>query len=374
MKIIQYLHTTEGGHRQYVMVLAEALARLEDVVLVTARNAPESMSVRQLAVLNAPDPLKQGLGRIVNRLRVYWGQPRDFEGAARAEIKAPGVDICHFQELPSLFPSRIVSRARKIGYLTIITIHNISPHETTGLIAKLRQIGLVRAWRNADLLLVHSSNLVKELVETSDVSPSKVAVARHPIWPAALGTDMRSPDGYLFFGHLREGKGLPDFIQSLSLLGNPRASIVGSGTAQAVEQVRHELESLHLTNCTFDPRFVSDAEVPAIFAQHQILVAPYTHFVAQSGVTHLAATYGLATVVTAVGALPDLIEEYGVGEVAGFEPGSLATAMSRAHSRACKGEYDVGLARARTELSSDAIAQKLVELYQGCSEMKQEDD
>lgn len=374
MKIIQYLHTTTGGHRQYAMALAEALACLEDVVLITARDAPESTSVRQLAVLTPLDPSKRALGRILDRLSVYWGQPREFDVAARAEIESPGIDVCHFQELPSLFPSRIVSRARKIGYLTVVTIHNVSPHETAGFIAKWRQIGLMRAWRNADLLLVHSKSLVNELVETANVAASKTAVVPHPIWNAVEGTEKGSPEGYLFFGHLRDGKGLPDFIQALALLGNPNASIVGSGTASAVEEVRQQLDSSHLTNCVFDPRFVSDAEVPAILGKHRVLVAPYRHFAAQSGVTHLAATYGLATVVTAVGALPDLINEYGVGEVAGFETGSLASAMSTAYAKACAGDYEPGLARARTDLSSGAIAQRLVQLYKDCSEFENQSD
>jgi glycosyltransferase involved in cell wall biosynthesis len=368
VKILQYLHTSTGGHRRYVMELAEALARLEDVVIVAAKIAPESTSVRQRAVLNSPDHTKRGWSRIVDRLRVYLGQPHEFEAAARAEIESPGTDICHFQQLPSLFPSRIVSRARRTGFRTVITVHNVTPHETSGFISKCRQAGLTRAWRAADLLLVHSGSLVNELVETANVDPSKIAVVRHPIWPADGVTENRDGEGYLFFGHLREGKGLPKFIDALALLGDPRASIVGSGTPLAVEEVGRHLARLHLINCSFDPRFVSDAEVPAIFAQHRILVAPYTHFAAQSGVTHLAATYGLATVVTAVGALPDLVQEYGIGEIGEPEAASLAAAMSRAHARASVGGYEERLSRARAELSSDAIARTVIRLYRDCSE------
>jgi glycosyltransferase involved in cell wall biosynthesis len=368
VKIIQYLHTTDAGHRRYVLDLAEALAGTEDVVVLTARNAPQSTSVRQLNVLREPDPSKRGLARIVDRLRVYWDQPQEFETAAQKEVEYPGFNICHFQQLPSLFPYRIVGRARRAGYLTVITIHNVSPHETSGFITKRKQMGAMRAWRSADLVLVHSANLVNELVETAQVSSAKIAVVRHPIWGADSDAEEGgNPEGFLFFGHLREGKGLPGFIEALALLGNPKASIIGSGTERAVEEVRRQLENFHLTNCTFDPRFVSDAQVPAIFAQHRVLVAPYTHFAAQSGVTHLAATYGLATVVTAVGALPDLVCEYGVGEVAEPDARSLASAMSKAHSKACEGDYESGLARAREELSSDNIAKTLIQLYENYS-------
>ena len=369
MKIIQYLHTTDGGHRKYVFSLAEALARLQDVVVLTATDAPESTSVRQLAVLRSPDPARHGFSRIVDRLRVYWSQPADFEAAVRTELESPGIDVCHFQQLPSLFPTRIVTRARKMGYVTVITIHNVSPHETSGFIARWKHVEAMRAWHSADLLLLHSASLVDELVETAKVPRSKIAVVRHPIWDADIDTKAESPEGYLFFGHLREGKGLPLFIQALSLLGNPKASIVGSGSEGTVQEVRQQLESLHLTNCTFDPRFVSDDQVPAIFAQHRVLVAPYTHFAAQSGVTHLGATYGLATVVTAVGALPDLVQEYGVGEVAEPEAACIAEAMSKAHARACAGDYELGLDRARADLSCDTIARNLVKLYESCSKV-----
>jgi glycosyltransferase involved in cell wall biosynthesis len=370
MKIIQYFHTTDSGHRKYVMALAEALSRVQDVVVLTAKNAPKSASVRQLAVLEGPDPAKLGFARIVDRLACYWRQPGEFEAAAKMEIESPGSDVCHFQQLPSVLPSRILARAAKLGYLTVITIHNVSPHETSGFFTRRRQLGAIRAWRHADLLLLHSASLIDELVETAKVPRSKIAVVRHPIWDADSDTAAEHLDGYLFFGHLREGKGLPLFIQALALLDNPKASIVGSGTAAMVEEVRRRLKDLHLSNCTFDPRFVADDQVPAIFAQHRVLVAPYTHFAAQSGVTHLAATYGLATVVTAVGALPDLVHDYGVGEVADPEAASVADAMSKAHAKARAGDYELGLAQARGDLSCDAIAENLVKLYEGCSKVE----
>jgi glycosyltransferase involved in cell wall biosynthesis len=370
MKIVQYLHTTTAGHRHYVMALAEALAHLQDVVVLTAKNAPPSASVRQLAVLRNPDPAKFGLGRIMDRLACYWVQPGEFESAATTEIESQGFDICHFQQLPSVFPSRIVARAHKLGYRTVITIHNVSPHETSGFFTRRKQLAARRAWRRADLVLLHSAALIDELVATAKVSRSKIAVVRHPIWDADGDPNAEHMDGYLFFGHLREGKGLPLFLQALSLLDNPKASIVGSGSAATVEEVRRQLKNLHLSNCTFDPRFVTDDQIPAIFAQHRVLVAPYTHFAAQSGVTHLAATYGLAIVVTAVGALPDLVNDYGFGEVADPEVASVADAMSKAHAKAREGHYELGLARARADLSCDTIAEDLVKLYEDCSKLE----
>ena len=363
MKIIQYLHTKVGGHRRYVMELAEALQALEDVVVITAHGAPDSRIVRQLDVIKAPDLSKLGARRILDRIWVYLGQPRAFERAALAELKCAGSDVCHFQELPSLFPSRIVRAARRAGYRTVITIHNVSPHETSGVVSLLMQSARIRAWRSADLLIVHSDNLSEELIRTARVSPGKITVVHHPIWAAGRLLRVEHPSGYLFFGHLREAKGLPLFIEALGLLGNPRASIVGSGSDQVLEAVRTQLAALKLTNCTFTPGFANDADVPKIFSQHSVLVAPYLHFQAQSGVTHLAAAHGLATVVTAVGGLPDLVREYGIGEIASPEPASLAAAMLKAHDKASRGEYDSGFARSRLELAPGAVARQLVDAY-----------
>jgi glycosyltransferase involved in cell wall biosynthesis len=53
-------------------------------------------------------------------------------------------------------------------------------------------------------------------------------------------------------------------------------------------------------------RFIPQGEVEAFLVASDVVVLPYTHFDAQSGVGTLALSFGKPLVVTAVGGLPEL--------------------------------------------------------------------
>lgn len=363
MKVLYYSHTTSGGHRTYVIEFAEAIAQYFEVVVLTAQGADSPTSVRQIDLLPGPNTSLLGFRRIANRVRIYLSQPRAFEHVARAELRTAGADVCHFQELPTIFPAAMIARARRIGFRTVVTVHNVVPHLRGSRIERWKQHARVQAWRQADVLVVHSAFLADELARVARVVRSTIAVVQHPIWPVNDQPVEDVSSGYLFFGHLREGKGLFVYIQALALIGNPKASIIGSGSASTVAAIRGELHRLNLTNCTFRPEFVSDADIPRIFLDHEVLVAPYTHFMAQSGVTHLAAAYNLPTVVTDVGGLADLVRNYDVGQESPNTASDIAQAMLKAKYRASRGEYKSGFSRAREDRSTAALARKLRTVY-----------
>jgi glycosyltransferase involved in cell wall biosynthesis len=72
-------------------------------------------------------------------------------------------------------------------------------------------------------------------------------------------------------------------------------------------------------------RFIPEAEVEAFFAASDVVVLPYTHFDAQSGVGTLALFFEKALVVTSVGALPEL-----TGDARAVVPPNDAEALARA--------------------------------------------
>jgi glycosyltransferase involved in cell wall biosynthesis len=74
-------------------------------------------------------------------------------------------------------------------------------------------------------------------------------------------------------------------------------------------------------------RFIPEAEVASLFGQATLAVLPYTDFHAQSGVVHLAASYGVPSIVTDVGALGEFVRANRVGLVA---PGADAKRFAQA--------------------------------------------
>lgn len=359
-----YLHTRGGGHRAYVLELADPLSGLMDCAVITTEHGDSSTGVRLVEGISAIDTSLGGLRRVGDRIVTYLRQPSDLRRVLEAESTSEDIDICHLQELPSILPSRLVRAARDAGYVVVVTVHNVTPHTRTAQ-DRLRFAGEKRAWAKADRCITHSEALGRQLVAMTGIPTARVGVVPHPIWPAKVGTATGPKSDFLFFGHLRPNKGLDSMLEALSALGDPSATIRGSGSKKMIERIQGSIRRLRLSNCDFRPGFVPEPDIPQLFASHKVLVCPYTHFDAQSGVTHLAASYSLPTVVTKKGALADLNETYGLGEVVDADTStSLAAAMARAAERSGCDYYTKRFERAQRELSPRAVAELLVKEYE----------
>lgn len=363
MRVRLYLHTTDGGHRAYVMQLAAPLTRLVDCAVVTAEGGDVLEGVRVIPGITAIDTSLRGQRRLLDRATTYIRQPNELERALRDEYSPNEINICHIQELPSVAPSRMVRAAHDAGYLAVLTVHNVTPHTRT-VVSRLRHHGARAAWTSADRCITHTEALKRKLLSSTGLLSSQVGVVPHPIWPVRAVPARRAKSEFLFFGNLRSNKGIDHFLAALELLDNPTATIAGSGSPRMIDFIKSELQRLGLTRCHFRPGFVPDSELPTMFGSHEVLVCPYTHFDAQSGITHLAASYGTATVVTDQGGLADLCREFGLGEIAARPAGTdIAKAMSKALDEVRRGTYNGRFERARAARSPGVIAQQLIGEY-----------
>lgn len=360
MKIVQCLHAQGGGHWRYVRELAQGLSILADtVILCPVQSAEEVLAVRCVFGLSAIDPTASGVQRLANRLRVYWAHPGELARVLDAEREMNQPNVVHFQQLPTFRAKRMLQVARARGYTTAITVHNLEPH-SFGLMNRIRQRLGIRAWAAADVLIVHSSRLREKLLRL--IPGAVVCVVPHPIWrePINRGIDERD---FLFFGVLRESKGIDNFIEALALLNNPTASIIGAGSMDMVTHIREQLIARGLTQCEFNPGFLPEEDIAAVFGSHSVVVAPYTHFEAQSGVTHLALAHRRPVVVTDFGGLGDPVRQFGVGEVVRSDPQSIANGMAIVRSRAPGGCYESGFDQAELSLGVDSVARATLACY-----------
>lgn len=363
--VVLYLHTSAGGHVHYVLALANPLSELADCVVVTSRGVDHNTRAKVVEGITPIDVEASGARRVIDRLSAYSRHPRELEAALRAERSEGRGNVCHLQELPTVLPGRMVRAVHRAGFRCVLTVHNVTPHEPRRL-DSLERRTLTAAYRSADRILVHSEALKASLVRAAGLAPNHVGVVPHPVWPASpMDAPLDAPMcTYLFFGQLRTNKGVDLFVDALAQLGDPPATIRGAGSASMVAHISHRIRELKLNNCDFRPGFVPDGNIPGLFARHDVLVAPYTHFAAQSGVTHLAVTYRTASVVTDVGALGDLVREYGVGELADqVSVASVADSMDRAMQMVAQGAYAQALERAAQDLAPERVARLLLDEY-----------
>ena len=134
----------------------------------------------------------------------------------------------------------------------------------------------------------------------------------------------------LFFGLLRPYKGVSYLIRAFENLPDTlraKTSLVIAGEPwedkEALELARL---SPHSSQIKLYPEYINDAEVPLFFSSADIVVLPYTR-ASQSGVAHIAISYGMPIIASKVGGLIESLSKYS-GSI--FVPPTDVDALSHA--------------------------------------------
>ncbi|HIZ87357.1 MAG TPA: glycosyltransferase [Candidatus Coprenecus pullistercoris] len=119
----------------------------------------------------------------------------------------------------------------------------------------------------------------------------------------------------LFFGLIREYKGLDILLEAFAMLDDSYQLIIAGEPYGSFERYRRLIDTnpnrsrIHL----FD-RFISDSEVADFFCASDLCVLPYRS-ATQSGISSIAYHFELPMITTAVGGLREMIGERGTGLV-----------------------------------------------------------
>jgi glycosyltransferase involved in cell wall biosynthesis len=123
-----------------------------------------------------------------------------------------------------------------------------------------------------------------------------------------------SPFRLLYFGVIRSYKGVEDLVEAFSMLDRDQASqfrlsVVGETWEGCTAPDEAIARSPHADLIERVDRYVSDEELAEYVAQADAIVLPYRR-ASLSGPLFIAMTAGLPTVVTAVGGLVEVVEDY----------------------------------------------------------------
>lgn len=175
----------------------------------------------------------------------------------------------------------------------------------------------------------------------------------------------------LFFGLLAPSKGIEDLVEAFALVrepGDSRLIIAGYPTKHfALDQLRARISSLGLTDrVVLDPRYIALGELGELMDLATVVVYPYRSST-QSGALQVAYTFGRAVIATAVGGLPEAVEDGRNGYlVPPGSPSALAekmTVLLENPSIATRmGEYARHLSQ--TRFSWDAVATQIRDVYE----------
>mgnify|MGYP006275361447 FL=1 len=283
----------------------------------------------------------------------------------------PDADLIHAQwwSYPLAVPYVVVFAAgRARGKRILLTVHNVEPHEQTRLTRFLN----AAVYRFADEYVVHSDRNREQLTAGRDVDPEAVHVIPHPtIGPERRGvteTEAREWLGVdddagvvLFFGNVREYKGLDSLVEMVAALGETRdVELVVAGKSW-VDWADYEalVEDLGVGDRFHRfPGYIPEADLEYFFAAADVVALPYEHFDAQSGVASLADHFETPTVGYDVGGLGDQVDVVATDRAA-FRR-ALRTAVDDGLEKSTDGDDAVERHRRLYEalLGSDATTEK----------------
>jgi glycosyltransferase involved in cell wall biosynthesis len=213
-------------------------------------------------------------------------------------------DVHHYQWLPV---PQVDDRLLPTGHPVVLTAHDVLPREPQ----PGQRAGLIRAYGRADAIVVHSEHGRGRLIDEAGVDPARVHVIPHgaftrvaslpegPLPPELADTPPDRPV-VLCFGLMRPYKGIDVLLDAwrgvdgadLWIVGRPRMDIAG-------------LRAAAPPNVRFVPRFITDAEQPALFRRADLVVLPYRE-IDQSGVLFTALAFGRPLLLTDVGGFPEV--------------------------------------------------------------------
>lgn len=225
------------------------------------------------------------------------------------------------------------TRAR-ITYLC----HNVLPHESSIFDRVLCRY----AYGSAHAFMVQAAKERDILRGLVGYGP-RVEVAPHPVYDVfaagepearevardALG--LTTERVLLFFGYIRPYKGLATLLEALPELKTTDYTLVIAGECYEDKSVYTQLmDELGVTNrVRFIDRYISNEEVPRFFAAADLVALPYKS-ATQSGIVQVAYAFGVPVVVTAVGGIPEVVDDGESGLLVPPEdPRAFAAAIDR---------------------------------------------
>jgi len=274
-------------------------------------------------------------------------------------------DVVHYQWLGlEELAARLLPRKRP----RVMTAHDVVPREPR----RGQRAAFGRLARAMDAVVVHSEYGAERLRGELGVPAERIRVIPHGAFThlaelrdeRPLPAELAAVDQpvVLFFGFLSRYKGVDILLDALERLEGVEAWIAGVPRVDMADLRARAARAA--ATVRFMPRFLDDAELPALFRRADVVVLPYRE-IDQSGVLHTALAFGRPMVVTRVGGLAEVADRHGAAVA--VPPGdthALAAALerlvrdpeelerlARRAAQAARGEYSWGrIARMHLEL------------------------
>ncbi len=382
-RLLAVERVSRGGLFHYTAQLTQGLARQgAQVTLLTGRNPEVGRAriegVRVLPHLWGWNPHRHSrwLPRRVQRAGrglVYLAGWMQVVAAIR--IERP--DVVLLGDIEHRCDAWFIAWLARGGWTLVDIWHNVVSFDRYGGRGVVRK----QPWRNRiarhfHTIFVHGESLAHQLEQATGCRAVVIPhgnqdwIARQAGPDPDLNRQLSLPPDRpvaLLFGSLTRYKGIDVLLEALSRLPagqRPIAVLAGYPLADCpIDELRRQAHRSGLDNWVrWQIGYIPTPEIAWYFRRADVVVLPY-RAASQSGVAHLALTFGKPMIVTATGSLPELMAGESNGLV--VEPGdadALAAALARITGNDGLRER-MGLAArhlAETRHNWDAIARQVL--------------
>ncbi len=375
--IIGPVYPYKGGIAQYTSLLFKALNKEHEVRLVSYK-----MQYPKILFKKEQRDYSNEMFKIdETEFLINTANPFNIIGVSRLINKSmPDLVIIQWWH-PYFAPCyRILTNHLKKTIKVVFTCHNVFPHERFPLDRFLTKLTL----KKGNGFIVHSKSDGQELLSIKEdflykfsPLPTFNTFKKRQLNKADaiselnsnLNADIRLEDTVLlFFGLVREYKGLKHLLRAIPLLngqqGNIRLIIAGSFGDDKPEYLNLINESNIADMVLLKDDYIPDNEVDRYFEASDLVVLPYES-ATQSAVVQTAFGFEKPVLVTNVGGLPDVVDHMKTGYVIEPQnPKAIADAIDDFIENQRYEEMHQNVINASDRFSWDYMVDSIEELYE----------
>jgi glycosyltransferase involved in cell wall biosynthesis len=323
MRILHYLNFATGGITRYTGEVLRAMSPEMECHVI----CPPAAELRATGAEIHPDLVSlrhpSTLGRKLLFLCSQFRNPARL--IARAQLLRP--DILHFGDFTHLTYRHWGPKLRALQIPFAISVHDVT-RPNAMLNRQWENLQLVHLYRDAAVLFVHSKAQKLQLATFAGVAPSKIKVVPHGVYgypENGHSNDVRKELGIpldasvgLFFGSIRDDKGLQKLISAVAELPDTHLIVAGQVTSRTQRPVAHYRRLAQAlkaeSRAHFVDSFIPDERVGDYFRAADWCGLAYDkNFTSQSGVLCSAINYQTPVLVASAPTLLETVAKYRVG-------------------------------------------------------------
>ena len=373
MKVVYIVAYSKGGLPHYAAELANSIAKYMDVTVLKPYDLNEDIFSSDVQTINAFRP-----AYIERSLNIFKNVLNFISFKEVKLIRDIHPDIVHVHSSLPPLPFFLSKYEINKTYPLIITLHAVfsvfNPHlkaskDPIKIGTYISELAAINMVKSANKIIVHTLENRIEWIRRG-IDPQKITVIPHGAYSLFKkfddGLQVRE-DSILFFGHIKENKGVEYLIKAMTFVWKeyPDIKLIIAGKEYDTRYKQY-LNYLKYQNIEIMNEFIPNELVPKLFKHAKIVVLPYIYHQGHSGVLTVAFSFGKPVVVTNVGSLPELVKNGREGFVVPpRNPKALADAIIKIlEDDKLRKKMGKNALKKAQELSWDNIAKMHIKVYE----------